>query len=297
MKRLSIIATALIVFVVAGYGVLSLQGDDRAMTESSFLAGGDRATSVDLPNGYNANNPAPLLLDLHGFMGDGLSQQRFSRLGNVARENGFVYAAPDGLPNSNGDQFWNASRSCCNFDRTDVDDAAFLKSLIDEISKKVAIDPKRIYIFGHSNGAFMSYKFACTYPDTVAAIVGVAGAMDLVGNDCAISSPVSVLEIHGTADSVIRFTGGAIAGISYTSVAQTVDIWHKLDKCVGAPMAKENIDIDESIDGAETKVFESTCTNSTVTSWQIIDGMHGPAFSSTFPEEIIEWLLANPKRK
>ena len=80
MKRLSIIATALIVFVVAGYGVLSLQGDDRAMTESSFLAGGDRATSVDLPNGYNANNPAPLLLDLHGFMGDGLSQQRFSRL-------------------------------------------------------------------------------------------------------------------------------------------------------------------------------------------------------------------------
>jgi polyhydroxybutyrate depolymerase len=295
MKRLSIIATALIVVVIAGYGVLSLQGDDLAMTESSFLAGGDRSTSVDLPNGYSADNPAPLLLDLHGFMGDGLSQQRFSRLSNVARENGFVYAAPDGLRNSNGDQFWNASKACCNFDRTDIDDAAFLKSLIDEISEKVSIDPKRIYIFGHSNGAFMSYKFACTYPDTVAAIVGVAGAMDSVGNDCPISSPVSVLEIHGTADTVIGFTGGAIAGNSYTSVAQTLDIWRKLDKCVGAPMAKESIDIDESIDGAETKVFESTCTNSTVTRWQIVDGLHGPAFSSTFPKAIIEWLLANPK--
>jgi polyhydroxybutyrate depolymerase len=296
MKRLSIIATALIVVVISGYGVLSLQGDDLAMTESSFLAGGDRSTSVDLPNGYSADNPAPLLLDLHGFMGDGLSQQRFSRLSNVARENGFVYAAPDGLRNSNGDQFWNASKACCNFDRTDIDDAAFLKSLIDEISEKVSIDPKRIYIFGHSNGAFMSYKFACTYPDTVAAIVGVAGAMDSVGNDCAISSPVSVLEIHGTADTVIRFTGGAIAGNSYTSVAQTLDIWRKLDKCVGAPMAKENIDIDESIDGAETKVFESTCTNSTVTSWQIVDGLHGPAFSSTFPKAIVQWLLANLKQ-
>jgi polyhydroxybutyrate depolymerase len=296
MKRLSIIATALIVVVIAGYGVLSLQGDDLAMTESSFLAGGDRSTSVDLPNGYSADNPAPLLLDLHGFMGDGLSQQRFSRLSNVARENGFVYAAPDGLRNSNGDQFWNASKACCNFDRTDIDDAAFLKSLIDEISEKVSIDPKRIYIFGHSNGAFMSYKFACTYPDTVAAIVGVAGAMDSVGNDCAISSPVSVLEIHGTADTVIGFTGGAIAGNSYTSVAQTLDIWRKLDKCVGAPMAKENTDIDESLDGAETKVFESNCTNSTVTSWQIVDGAHGPAFSSTFPKAIIDWLLANPKQ-
>ena len=296
MKRLSIIATALVVVVIAGYGVLSLQGDDLAMTESSFLAGGDRSTSVDLPNGYSADNPAPLLLDLHGFMGDGLSQQRFSRLSNVARENGFVYAAPDGLRNSNGDQFWNASRACCNFDRTDIDDAAFLKSLIDEISEKVAIDPKRIYIFGHSNGAFMSYKFACTYPDTVAAIVGVAGAMDSVGNDCAISSPVSVLEIHGTADTVIGFTGGAIAGNSYTSVEQTLDIWRKLDKCVEAPIAKENIDIDESIDGAETKVFESTCTKSTVTSWQIVDGAHGPAFSSTFPKAIIDWLLANPKQ-
>ena len=296
MKRFSVIATAFIVLIGAGYGVLSLQGDEPTMTEGSFLAGGDRSTSVDLPYGYNENNPAPLLLDLHGFMGDGLSQQRFSRLSNVARENGFVYAAPDGLRNSNGDQFWNASQSCCNFDRTDIDDAAFLKSLIDEISKKVAIDPKRIYIFGHSNGAFMSYKFACTYPDTVAAIVGVAGAMDLVGNNCAISSPVSVLEIHGTADTVIGFTGGAIAGISYTSVAQTLDIWRKLDKCVGAPMPKENIDIDESIDGAETKVFESTCANSTVAHWQIVDGLHGPAFSATFPKAIIEWLLANPKQ-
>jgi polyhydroxybutyrate depolymerase len=296
MKRFSIIAIAFLVLVGAGYGVLSMQGDEPTMTESSFLAGGDRSTSVDLPNGYSADNPAPLLLDLHGFMGDGLSQQRFSRLSNIARENGFVYAAPDGLPNSNGDQYWNASKACCNFDRTVIDDAAFLKSLIDEISKKVAIDPKRIYIFGHSNGAFMSYKFACTYPDTVAAIVGVAGAMDLVGNDCAISSSVSVLEIHGTADAVIGFTGGGIAGISYTSVAQTLDIWRKLDKCVGAPMAKENIDIDESIDGAETKVFESTCANSTVAHWQIVDGVHGPAFSGTFPKAIIEWLLANPKQ-
>ena len=296
MKRFSIITTAFIVLVGVGYGVLSMQGDEPTMTESSFLAGGDRSTSVDLPNGYSENNPAPLLLDLHGFMGDGLSQQRFSRLSNVARENGFVYVAPDGLRDSNGNQFWNASRSCCNFDRTDIDDAAFLKSLIDEISKKIAIDPKRIYIFGHSNGAFMSYKFACTYPDTVAAVVGVAGAMDLEGNDCAISTPVSVLEIHGTADAVIGFTGGGIAGISYTSVAQTLDIWRNLDKCVGAPIAKEDIDIDEGIDGAETKVFESTCTNSTVTSWQIVDGVHGPSFSATFPKAIIEWLLANPKQ-
>lgn len=296
MKKLSTMAIVLIVLVGVGYGVMSLQSDESTASTTSFLAGGDRSTFVDLPIGYSENNPAPLLLDLHGFMGDGLSQQRFSRLSNVARANGFVYAAPDGSQDSNGDQFWNAAQSCCNFDRTNIDDAAFLKSLIDEIAKKVTIDPKRIYIFGHSNGAFMSYKFACTYPDTVAAIVGVAGAMDVVGNDCAISSPVSVLEIHGTADSVIRFTGGAIAGNSYTSVEQTVDIWRKLDKCIGAPMAKENIDIDDGIDGAETKVFESTCTNSTVAHWQIVNGPHGPAFSVTFPKAIIEWLLAHPKQ-
>jgi polyhydroxybutyrate depolymerase len=296
MKRSFIFATVFIILIGVGFGVMSLQSDESTASATSFLAGGDRATSVDLPDGYSENNPAPLLLDLHGFMGDGLSQQRFSRLSNVARANGFVYAAPDGSRNSNGDQFWNASKSCCNFDRTDIDDAAYLKSLIDEISKKVSIDPKRIYIFGHSNGAFMSYKFACTYPDTVAAIVGVAGAMDVVGNDCAISSPVSVLEIHGTADSVIRFTGGAIAGISYTSVEQTVDIWRKLDKCTGTPIAKENLDIDEGIDGAETKVFESTCTNSTVAHWQIVNGPHGPAFSASFPKNIVEWLLAHPKQ-
>ena len=296
MKKLLIFASVLIVLSGAGYGVVGLQSDEPTITGGSFLAGGDRSTSVDLPYGYSQNNPAPLLLDLHGFRSNSFNEQRFSRLSNVARENGFVYAAPDGSRDSNGDQFWNASNSCCNFDHAKIDDAAFIKSLIDEIAKKVSIDPRRIYIFGHSNGAFMSYKFACTYPDTVAAIVGVAGAMDLVGNDCAISSPVSVLEIHGTSDPIVGFTGGAMSGISYTSAAQTIDIWRKLDMCVGTPMSKENIDIEEGIDGAETKVFESTCVNSTVDSWQIVNGLHGPAFSATFPTAIIKWLLANPKQ-
>jgi polyhydroxybutyrate depolymerase len=275
---------------------VSLQSDEPKITGGSFLAGGDRSTSVDLPYGYSENNPAPLLLDLHGFRSNSFNEQRFSRLSNVARENGFVYAAPDGSRDSNGDQFWNASNSCCNFDHAKIDDAAFVKSLIDEISNKVSIDPKRIYIFGHSNGAFMSYKFACTYPDTVAAIVGVAGAMDLVGNDCTISSPVSVLEIHGTADPIVGFTGGAMSDISFTSAQQTVDIWRKLDKCVGTPIAKVNIDIEEGIDGAETKVIESTCVKSTVDSWQIVNGLHGPKFNATFPKTIIEWLLAHPKQ-
>ena len=96
MKRFSIIVAAFIVLVGVGYGVLSLQDDEPTVTEGSFLAGGDRSTSVDLPYGYNENNPAPLLLDLHGFMGDGLSQQRFSRLSNVARENGGFRVLGDG---------------------------------------------------------------------------------------------------------------------------------------------------------------------------------------------------------
>jgi len=49
-------------------------------------------------------------------------------------------------------RFWNASEACCNFDNNSVDDVAYLQSLISEIQKSYPIDPKRVYLIGHSNG-------------------------------------------------------------------------------------------------------------------------------------------------
>jgi poly(3-hydroxybutyrate) depolymerase len=223
-KKISV-ATALSL-VIAAVLILINSPISRDLTSiefeqsSSFMVGGDRATFVTLPVGYSRNVPAPLLIDLHGYMSTSLNHEKFAKMDVAAQERGVIYAAPDGLPDSQGYQFWNASKACCNFNNNPVDDAAFIQSLIDEISSKASVDPKRIFVFGHSNGHFMSYKFACTHPETVAAIAGLAGAMDIDPASCGATTPVSVLHIHGTDDATINYSGSAIFSNLYTGAEQ-----------------------------------------------------------------------------
>jgi polyhydroxybutyrate depolymerase len=295
MKKALVLILALGTILSFTFTLSKIQPDLPTKQATSFLAGGERSTFVDVPIGYTSRHPASLLIDLHGYMSNSINEQRFAGLKNIALEQGFIYTSPDGLRDSNGDQSWNASKACCSYDNPKFDDAAFIESLIVEISRAVAIDPKHIYIFGHSNGAFMAYKFACTYPESVAAIIAVAGAMDLAGSECATNSAVSVLEVHGTDDEIVLFEGGAMGENKYTSVLQTVGFWRGIDKCTNPADVGDVMDFEEAIAGSETTTSNSQCGNSSVTSWQINGGNHRPVFTATFKHEVFEWFLSHPK--
>ena len=263
---------------------------------SSFIVGGDRATFVTLPVGYSRNDPAPLLIDLHGYMSTSLNHGKFAKMDVAAQARGVIYAAPDGLPDSQGNQFWNASKACCNFNNNPVDDAAFIESLIEEISSKASVDPQRIYVFGHSNGHFMSYKFACTYPETVAAIAGLAGAMDIDSASCGATTPVNVLHIHGTDDATISYSGSSILGNAYTGAEQSAKWWVEMNKCSLTPTIRPAFDLVSSIQGLETTPTVYSCPTATVELWSIKSGSHGPAVDSSFGLQVMDWLLAHPKK-
>ena len=274
---------------------LTSHENSNTVTSSVFTVGGDRPTFVTLPTTYSPDKPAPLIIDLHGYMSTSLAHERFAMMDSAAQKRGVIYAAPDGLKDSQGFQFWNASKACCNFNNNPVDDAAFIQSLIEEISSKASVDPKRIYVFGHSNGHFMTYKFACTYPKTVAAIAGLAGAMDIDPQSCGAQSPVSVLHIHGTNDQVITYTGGSIFSNSYTSAAQSAQRWSDIDKCSLPAVAGAPFDLVSTIKGAETTPLIYSCPQSAVELWSINGGAHGPLLDSSFGLKVMDWLLAHPK--
>ena len=262
---------------------------------SSFMVGGDRATFVTLPVGYSQDVPAPLLIDLHGYMSTSLNHEKFAKMDVAAQARGVIYAAPDGLPDSQGYQFWNASKACCNFNNNPVDDAAFIQSLIDEISSKASVDPKRIFVFGHSNGHFMTYKFACSHPETVAAVAGLAGAMDIDPASCGATKAVSVLHIHGTDDATINYSGGSIFSNAYTGAEQSALRWAKIDKCSLTPTIGPAFDLVSSIPGVETTPTVYSCPTTTVELWSIKGGTHGPVVDSSFGLKVMDWLLAHPK--
>ncbi len=257
---------------------------------NNYIVGGDRPVTVNLPDVLA--NPAPLLILLHSASTSGAHQENYMKLAPIAKKNGLIYIAPDGTTNPEGKQFWNASKSCCNKYSQEVDDVAYLNSLIDEINKKTPVDPKRIYFIGHSNGAFMSFTFACK-TNKVAAIVAIAGAMDQ-SPECTPTTPVSLLNIHGTADKTIKVVGGVMNNNSYTSASTTVKTVASVNKCSNPTSTKT--DFEPTIKGAETTIFNYSCdTHTDLQFWKIKDGSHSPKLPSDFAQQVITFLMTQSK--
>ena len=267
--------------------------------------GGDRPVTVHVPASYDPNKPAPLLILLHGYTGSGAGIEQYFHVADAAERLGYVYAAPDGTVDAEGHPFWNATDACCNFHGSTVDDVAYLSSVISKIQGKLAIDPKRIAVAGHSNGGFMSYRMACERADLVSAVVSLAGETFADPADCRPSAPVSVAQVQGTADDVILYAGGGPltdASKAYPGAEATAGTWASYDGCdTAASTLDEKLDLDAGVatgsDQADTTVQQwSGCdAGAAVELWTILRADHGPALTPAFTDAFMQFLADHPK--
>jgi polyhydroxybutyrate depolymerase len=259
--------------------------------------GGDRPVTVDVPEGYDPAVRVPLLVVLAGFDTPGSEELTYSGLGDLVEEAGILVVAPDGALNEAGEHFWNATDACCAGPGSDVADVAYLASLIEEISAEWNVDPARVFAFGHSNGGFMAYRLACDRADLVAAVVSVAGATWSDETACDPSQPVSVLQIHGTDDEVVRYAGGRFAA-PYPGATETVATWAGYDRCTGGLAADSALlDIAEDVAGIDTSIarHEGCPMGIDVELWTIEGGPHIPDLQPEFPNTLWTWLADHPR--
>jgi polyhydroxybutyrate depolymerase len=261
--------------------------------------------TVQVPTSYDASSPAPLLVYLHGYGATGDQGDEYFGLATRAKHEGFVYVAPDGTVDADGNRFWNATDACCDFHRRGVDDVTYLTGVITDVQSQLAIDPARIALFGWSNGAFMSYRMACERADRIAAIVTLAGAASADPGDCTPSEPVSIVHIHGTADDTIEFDGGTVFGERdrpYPGARETAQSWAAHDGCDETPTSVDRkLDLEATLtadgDSAETSVEEwAGCdAGSSVQLWTIPNGRHDPSITSAFADSVMQFLAEHPK--
>ncbi len=152
----------------------------------------------------------PLLVALHGGLGSGTQFEQNTDFDGLAEANRFIVVYPDGTPTGYGPDrlVWNAG-GCCGWaeaSRNNVDDVAFIGALIGHLESTYRIDPHRVFVTGHSNGALLAFALACQLSPMVDAIAVQAGA--LMEPSCHPAAPVSVMEIHGTDDQNIPINGG-----------------------------------------------------------------------------------------
>jgi poly(3-hydroxybutyrate) depolymerase/1,4-dihydroxy-2-naphthoate octaprenyltransferase len=288
-KAIMIVALANLVLLIS---VLSDEiGNKEFADRTSIIIGADRPAELFLPVANQSSKPSGVLINLHGYSGDSISQSNYTYLQEAALDAGLAYVAPDGMKDGSGNRFWNATIACCDFAQSGVNDVAYIDGLINEISNSYNLDKSLIYLFGHSNGHFMSYQYLCTSKYKVAAIAGLAGSMDADPAQCAGKS-ANILHIHGDADSTISYQGGALFSQSYPSVDEVIKRWSSNNQCTAKP--ENQLDVIAAMSGPETTSFTFNCSKGSLELWKINGGVHVPALDRGFADKVVSWLTLKP---
>ena len=199
----------------------------------------------------------PLMIVLHGGLGNAGYMQRTSGMDEVAESGRFLVAYPNGIKLRFGiknRRTWNGG-SCCGWAaKQNVDDVHFIEKMIEDIQSKYAIDKRRIYVTGMSNGAMMAYRLACEIPDQIAAIVPVSGTLAV--DNCGAAKDVAIMHIHGTEDENVPIDGGigtmSVAKVSHRSVSETIKLMTQPRRCQAPEVQTEK---------GEIQMSTYSCTN------------------------------------
>ena len=181
----------------------------------------------------------PLLIVLHGSGATGETVREQSGMDSVAEAHRFLAAYPD----ASGELFglssdWNAGECCGGAHLDQVNDVAFLRAIIADVSSRLPVDPRRIYIAGFSDGARMAYRAGCEMASEVAAIAAVAG--NLVAARCIPARQLPVIAFHGTADHEVPYNASAYTPPARPVPAEARDLppsvrfWMATDGCRNA---------------------------------------------------------------
>lgn len=278
---------------------------DGGLTEAQRTILAARPYRVVVPRSYDGGTPAPLVVLLHGYGATGLNQDTYFGLTATAQAKGFILATPDGKVNKVNAHYWNATDACCDYEHTGVDDVAYVGAIIDDLAERYRVDPRRVFLVGHSNGGFMSHRYACEHAEKIAGIASLAGANWKDMAKCQPAQPLAVLQIHGTQDALINYDGGTIqnpltfqtAG-DYPSAVDSVGVFARRFGCAATLSSTGgNLDIDKAVSGAETtrQAFAGCADGGAAELWTMTGGSHIPTLDTTFAPLVWDFLAAHPK--
>ena len=201
------------------------------------VAGLDRSYLIHVPPQHDVAKPMPVVLAFHGGASNAAQMARFCGLSDKADEAGFICVYPNGTGRLSTALTWNGGNCCGYAKQNQTDDVAFVRALMIDLSQAAAIDRKRVFATGMSNGAIFSYRLASEMADQIAAIAPVAGPMGT--ETCSPTRPVSVIHFHGTDDEFCPLQGGrgrkSVSGTDFYSVEHTMQAWIKADGCRPEP--------------------------------------------------------------
>jgi poly(3-hydroxybutyrate) depolymerase len=145
-----------------------------------------------IPEKYDGSKPAPLVVALHGMGGD--ENSMFDSYGNgllkrEAERLGFLVVCPKGRDTA------SMYRGSAEQDVLDV---------LADVQHTYRVDPARIYLMGHSMGAYGTWSIAMAHPEIFAALGPISGGGSTAGMVKIRHIPQYV--VHGDDDRTVAVT-------------------------------------------------------------------------------------------
>jgi len=184
------------------------------------VAGAPRTFGLYVPAGYDPNKGYPLIFALHGDGGDGAGARAGMKLEAPARE-GAIFVYPDGRGRT-----WDLN----TMPPEKNPDVLFFDALVAKLGDTMCLARGRVFVTGHSNGAYMANQLGCWRGGVVRAIAPHSGGgpydstnkgYDEHGDLVCPGSPVAALVVHGQADGVVAPSEGQFS----------LSHWRRVDGC------------------------------------------------------------------
>ena len=215
----------------------------------------DREFILYVPSSYDSSSKQPLVFNFHGYGSNANEQMNYGDLRSQADANGFILVHPDALDDISGRSYWNMGGWSVSIHN----DLEFIDNLINLLMDKYSINAERIYSTGMSNGGFFSFHLACNLNASFAAIASVTGSMSYeTYGDCNARKPTPVLQIHGSIDTVVPYSG--IESIM-KPVRDVMDYWKVNNGCEDFVLSQPEL-LPGTTSWTETYLYDN-CLNGT----------------------------------
>jgi tetratricopeptide (TPR) repeat protein len=140
----------------------SATGFSQKISKETIVSEGKKRTYyIYVPDKLNGSARVPLLVLLHGSNRNGLSL--VEKWTDLAKEQGVILLGPDSADSSR----WSIPR----------DGPTFVHELVEEIKAKYPVDPKKVYLFGHSAGAVFALLMSLYESEYFASTAVHAGSL------------------------------------------------------------------------------------------------------------------------
>lgn len=177
---------------------------------SVVVAGLERPFISYIPQTYNPNKSYPLVVAFHGRTNSNAQVREYFGLEAAMPESIILY--PSGLKNGSSFTWANSGD-----DGNALRDFALFDELLRVMSYYYCVDAKKIFVVGHSLGAYFANSVACARAGVVKAVASLAGGIQT--SSC--QGVVAALLLHNPADDLVAISEGEKAFNTFRAVDAT----------------------------------------------------------------------------